>query len=103
MATKVGGRMMADRAATIVLRSCSSDACNPAPRRMTAVGQSETPNHVRGDDSFPPKRSPDAGDGCTADRCQPGFRLAAELDQMRTLVPATLASAMGHQKSPPPF
>jgi hypothetical protein len=37
-------------------------------------------NHVRGDGSFPRKRSPDAGDGCTADHRQPGLRLAAELD-----------------------
>jgi hypothetical protein len=42
-------------------------------------GQPETPNHVRGDGSFPRKRSPDAGDGCTADYCQPGLLLVAEL------------------------
>jgi hypothetical protein len=29
-------------------------------------GQSETPNHVRGDGSFPPKRSLGADDGCAA-------------------------------------
>ena len=44
------------------------------------MGQSETPNHVRDDGSFPPKRSPGAGDGCASDHCQPGLRLAAELD-----------------------
>ena len=27
------------------------------------MGQSETPNHVRDEGSFPPKRSPGAGDG----------------------------------------
>jgi hypothetical protein len=37
-------------------------------------------NHVRGDGSFPRKRSPDVGDGCTADHCQPGLLLTAELD-----------------------
>jgi hypothetical protein len=50
------------------------------PATMSLEGQSETPNHVRGDGSFARKRSPDAGDGCTADHCQPGLRLAAELD-----------------------
>src|SRR6516162_5945559 len=29
-------------------------------------GHGRKTNHVRGDDSFPRKRSPDAGDGCTA-------------------------------------
>jgi hypothetical protein len=43
-------------------------------------GQSETPNHVRSDGSFPRKRSPGAGDGCTASHCQPGLLLVAELD-----------------------
>jgi hypothetical protein len=45
-------------------------------------GQSETPNHVRSDGSFPPKRSPGAGDGCTASRRQPGLLLVAELDRI---------------------
>ena len=47
---------------------------------MTAVGHGRKTNHVCGDGSFPRKRSPDADDGCTADHCQPGLRLAAELD-----------------------
>jgi hypothetical protein len=47
---------------------------------MTEMGQSETPNHVRDEGSFPPKRSPDAGGGCTASHGQLGFLLAAELD-----------------------
>ena len=47
---------------------------------MPAVGQSQTPNHVRGDGSFPPKRSPDAGDGCAANHCQPRLLLVAQLD-----------------------
>jgi hypothetical protein len=37
-------------------------------------------NHVRGDGSFPRKRSPDAGDGRAADHFQPSLLLAAELD-----------------------
>jgi hypothetical protein len=45
----------------------------------TASGQSETPNHVRSDGGFPRKRSPGAGDGCTAGHCQPGLILVAEL------------------------
>ena len=44
------------------------------------MGQSETPNHVRDEGSFPPKRSPGAGDACTADHCQPRLLLVAELD-----------------------
>jgi hypothetical protein len=43
------------------------------------MGHGRKTNHVRGDGSFPRKRSPDAGDGCTADHCQPGLLLAAEL------------------------
>jgi len=42
-------------------------------------GQSETPNHVRDEGSFPPKRSPGAGDGCTASHSQPRLLLMAEL------------------------
>jgi hypothetical protein len=49
---------------------------------MPALGQSETPNHVRGDGSFPPKRSPCAGDSCAANHFQPHLLLAAELDQI---------------------
>ena len=41
--------------------------------------QSETPNHVRDDGSFPPKRSPGAGGGCTASHSQPRLQLMAEL------------------------
>jgi DNA polymerase len=44
-----------------------------------SIGQSETPNHVRGDGSFPRKRSPGAGDGCAANHCQPRLLLVAEL------------------------
>jgi hypothetical protein len=43
------------------------------------MGQSETPHHVRDDGSFPPKRSPDAGDGCAANHSQPRLLLMAEL------------------------
>jgi hypothetical protein len=46
---------------------------------MAKMGQSETPDHVRSDGSFPRKRSPDAGDGCTANHCQPRLLLVAEL------------------------
>jgi hypothetical protein len=58
----------------------SADLCDAA--LASATGQSETPNHVRDEGSFPPKRSPDAGDGCTADQCQPGLLLAAELGRI---------------------
>jgi hypothetical protein len=44
------------------------------------MGHGRKTKHVRGDGSFPRKRSPDAVDGCSADHCQPGLRLAAELD-----------------------
>jgi hypothetical protein len=44
---------------------------------MSGAGESETPNHVRSDGGFPRKRSPGAGDGCTAGHCQPGSQLAA--------------------------
>jgi hypothetical protein len=43
------------------------------------MGQSETPNHVRDEGSFPPKRSPCAGDGCAASHFQPRLLLTAEL------------------------
>ena len=46
---------------------------------MSGAGQSGTPNHVRDDGSFPPKRSPCAGDGCAANHCQPRLLLVAEL------------------------
>jgi hypothetical protein len=36
-------------------------------------------NHVRGDGSFPRKRSPCAGDGCAANHYQPRLLLVAEL------------------------
>jgi putative ABC transport system substrate-binding protein len=55
---------------------------NAIGRLTAAMGQSETPNYVRGDGSFPRKRSPDAGDGCAANHFQPRLRLAAELDQI---------------------
>jgi hypothetical protein len=38
------------------------------------MSQSETPNHVRGDGSFPRRRSSGVGDGCIADRCQPSLQ-----------------------------
>jgi hypothetical protein len=41
---------------------------------------------VRGDGSFPRKRSPDGGDGCTTGHCQPGLLLAAELDRIADAV-----------------
>jgi hypothetical protein len=44
---------------------------------MSAQGHGRKTNPLRG--SFPRKRSPDAGDGCTADHCQPGLLLVAEL------------------------
>ena len=47
---------------------------------MAGMGQSETPNHVRDDGSFPRKRSLGAGDGCTANHWRPGLLLTAELD-----------------------
>jgi hypothetical protein len=47
--------------------SYSSMALDGIVRTATsASGQSETPNHVRGDGSVPRKRSPGAGDGCAA-------------------------------------
>jgi hypothetical protein len=49
---------------------------------MSARGHGRKTNHVRGDGSFLRKRSPDAGDGCTADYCQPGLLLTAELGQI---------------------
>jgi hypothetical protein len=45
-----------------------------------------TPERERGravDGSFPRKRSPGAGDGCTTSHCQPRLLLAAELDSDR--------------------
>jgi hypothetical protein len=60
-------------------QSCGSDACNSILARMAGAGHGRKTNHVRDDGSFHPKRSPDAGDGCTADHCQPGSLLAAEL------------------------
>src|SRR6516164_7953841 len=53
----------------------------------SATGQSETSNHVRDEGSFPPKRSPCAGDGCAAGHFQPRLLLMAErrnLIQLRT-------------------
>jgi hypothetical protein len=49
---------------------------------MTGLGQSETPNHVRGEGSFPPKRSPDAGDDCAANYFQPRLLLVAQLPRI---------------------
>jgi hypothetical protein len=49
---------------------------------MAEVGQSATPNHVRSDGSFPPKRSPCAGGGCTASQRQPRLLLMAQLAQI---------------------
>ena len=43
---------------------------------MSEVGQSETPNHVRDEGSFPSKRSP--GDGCAANHFQPRSLLVAQ-------------------------
>ena len=40
-------------------RSCRSDVCNPAPKRMSESGQSGTSNHVRCDGSFFRKRPRD--------------------------------------------
>jgi hypothetical protein len=51
--------------------------CVKTLRGITAPGM--TPNHVRSDGSFPRKRSSGAGDGCTADHCQPGLLVVAEL------------------------
>jgi hypothetical protein len=47
---------------------------------MSEVGHSATENDVRDEGSFPPKRSPNAGDGCAANHFQPGLLLVAELD-----------------------
>jgi hypothetical protein len=66
-----------------------------------ALGQSETPNHIRSDGSFSPKRSPDAGDGCTTDHCQPGLLLAAELAQIADIGAGDPASATGQQQTIP--
>jgi hypothetical protein len=73
-----------------------------------AMGQSETPNHVRDDGRFPPKRSPDASDGCAADHFQPRLLLVAELNQIADAGAATPASATGqretqHRKKPKEF
>ena len=71
----------------------------------SATGQSETSNHVRDEGSFPPKRSPCAGDGCAAGHFQPRLLLMAErrnLPQLRTLGPATPASATGHERTHAP-
>jgi hypothetical protein len=38
--------------------------------------------HVRGDGSFPRKRSPGAGDGGAANHCQPRLLLMAQLSQL---------------------
>jgi hypothetical protein len=63
------------------------------PSKNTSVfshglGQSETPKHVRSDGSFPRKRSLGAGDGCTADHCQPGYACASA----RPKIPSNLSS-----------
>jgi hypothetical protein len=59
------------------------------------AGQSPSKNHVRSDGSFPPKRSPGAGDGCAADHFQPRLLLVAELDQIADAGAGALASAPG--------
>ena len=56
------------------------DCCDA--HSASGLGQSETPNHVRDDGSFPPKRSPDAGGSCAANHFQPRLLLMAELDQI---------------------
>jgi hypothetical protein len=48
----------------------------------TAWVSRRTPNHVRDEGSFPPKRSPGAGDGCAAGHSQPRLLLMAELAQI---------------------
>jgi hypothetical protein len=51
----------------------------PGMTLESGSGQSETPNHVRDEGSFPPKRSLGAGDGCTASHSQPRLLVMAEL------------------------
>jgi hypothetical protein len=69
----------------------STGAASAAAARASHVARHipcsgiSTPERERGgavDGSFSRKRSPDAGDGCTADQCQPGLLLAAELGQI---------------------
>jgi hypothetical protein len=62
---------------------------------MAEMGHGRKTNHVRSDGSFPPKRSPSAGDGCTADHCQPGLRLAAELDPIADTGAGDLGDCLG--------
>jgi hypothetical protein len=66
---------------------------------MSQMGQSPTKNDVRDEGSFPPKRSPGAGDGCTADHCQPGSLLVAQLAPIADTEAGTLASATGQQET----
>jgi hypothetical protein len=50
--------------------------------RATEAAPSRKTSHVRGDGSFPRKRSPVAGDGCAADHYQPGVLLVAQVAQL---------------------
>src|ERR1700746_3570954 len=77
-------RSLDDLARKIAPRHSTNQACLDHCNAQSAseIGESETPNHVRSEGSFPRKRSPGAGDGCTASHCQPGSRLVAELDRI---------------------
>ena len=57
-------------------------ALQPKTLPNSRLGSVRDGNHVRSDGSFPPKRSPGAGEGCTANHCQPGLLSTAELDQI---------------------
>src|SRR6516225_7954353 len=73
--------MLQSEAGYIDARPHRQDRRKPlAPHcRTIQTGQSETPNHVRDEGSFPLKRSLGAGDGCTASHSQPRLLLMAEL------------------------
>jgi hypothetical protein len=69
-------------------KSCWFEVYNSTSGRTPVLGHGRKTNHVRGDVSFPRKRSPDAGDGCTADPLTTGFCYWRQnLIQLRTLVP----------------
>jgi hypothetical protein len=50
--------------------------CGLVERFSHGLGHGRKTNHVRGDGSFPQKRSPDAGDGCTADPLTTGLAVS---------------------------
>jgi hypothetical protein len=92
--------MVADHQGTrdqggVIQAGCGFDARNCVIDGMSESGHGRKTNHVGGDGSFPPKRSPDAGDGCAPTTFNRACYWWQNLVQLRTLGAANLASAMG--------